>query len=339
MRVLYVALTRAKEKLIITGTGRDVLKNLEKKKELFDIYNSNKKKINPILIKKFSSYLDWIELVSFCENSKDLIKIEIHSKDEISHKNEIEKEELPQFNFSKEIDLEDFSKKLNFEYEHILETKLPSKSTVSKIKEMALDKESIDFDTLSKKEVGLEKVLPQFLREDSHKISASKKGTLIHLMLQKINFKEEYDFEKIKELREELVSKNIITREEADSIYLNKILDFLKSDFANKIKNAKEIQKEKPFCTKLLAKEIYESAKDESILVQGIIDLYFIDENDHLILVDYKTDYVEQGCENKLIEKYKKQLEIYKNALETALNTKVYKTFIYSIYLNKEIEV
>ena len=339
MRVLYVALTRAKEKLIITGTGRDVQKNLEKKRELYDIYNSNSEKINPILVKKFSSYLDWIELVSFSEKSKELINIQIHNKEEVSHKKEIEKEELPQFNFSKEIDLEEFSKKLNFEYEHILETQLPSKSTVSKIKEIALERESVDFDTLSKKEVGLEKVLPEFLREDEKKISASKKGTLIHLMLQKINFKEDYDFEKIKELREKLVSKNVITREEADSIYLNKILDFLKSDFAKRIKNAKEIQKEKPFCTKIPAKEVYESATDESILVQGIIDLYFFDEDNNLILVDYKTDYVELGAEKKLIEKYKKQLEIYKNALEDALNTKVYKTFIYSIYLNKEIEV
>ena len=161
----------------------------------------------------------------------------------------------------------------------------------------------------------------------------------MHIILQKLDFNVEYDLEKLKELREKLVSKNVITREEANSIYLNKILDFLNSDFARKIKNAKMIQKEKPFCTKVLASEVYEFAKEETILVQGIIDLYFIDENDNLILVDYKTDYVESGKENVLVERYKKQLEIYKNALESSINKKVYKTYIYSVVLNKEIEV
>ena len=61
---------------------------------------------------------------------------------------------------------------------------------------------------------------------------------------------------------------------------------------------------------------------DENILVQGIIDLYYIDKNGKLVLVDYKTDYVEAGKENELVEKYKEQLYLYKDALEKALNRK-----------------
>ena len=339
MRVLYVALTRAKEKLIITGTGLDVKKNLEKKKELYDIYHCNYGRINPILVKKFSSYLDWIELVSFNENSKDLIDIKVHNRKEVISTKELKNEKVPKFDFTKKTDFEQISKRFKFQYKYALETQLPSKSTVSKIKEIAFENESMNFDSIVKKEVGLENTVPQFLEDNDKKISASRKGTLMHLILQKLDFKKEYDFEKLKELKEKLVLKSIITREEANSIYLNKILDFLKTDFAKKIKNAKVIQKEKTFCTKILANEVYETAKDETILVQGIIDLYFIDENDNLILVDYKTDYVETGKENELIEKYKKQLEIYKNALENAIHKKVYKTYIYSIYLNKEIEV
>ena len=75
------------------------------------------------------------------------------------------------------------------------------------------------------------------------------------------------------------------------------------------------------------------------VLVQGIIDLYYINENNEIVLVDYKTDYVENGNENGLIEKYKKQLELYKIALEKSLNKKVVKTIIYSVYLNLEIPV
>ena len=86
-----------------------------------------------------------------------------------------------------------------------------------------------------------------------------------------------------------------------------------------------------------MANEIFENAKDETILVQGIIDLYAVTENNEIILVDYKTDFVEDG--NILIGKYSNQLKIYKQALEEALNKKVTQVYIYSMYLNKEIAV
>ena len=111
------------------------------------------------------------------------------------------------------------------------------------------------------------------------------------------------------------------------------------SNVAQKIKKCKIIEKEKAFCTKLQAKEIFEEAENEEILVQGIIDLYGIDEKNNIILVDYKTDFVENGKENELIQKYEKQLQIYKEALEKSYNLKVAETYIYSLYLNKEFLV
>ena len=80
------------------------------------------------------------------------------------------------------------------------------------------------------------------------------------------------------------------------------------------------------------AKDIFDEAADnEMILVQGIIDLYYIDKNGNLILVDYKTDYVPDGNLSKLEEKYKIQLELYKNALEGALGRKVDKAMIWAL--------
>ena len=73
------------------------------------------------------------------------------------------------------------------------------------------------------------------------------------------------------------------------------------------------------------------------MLVQGIIDLYYITKADELVLVDYKTDYVQN--EEELISKYKVQLDLYKVALEQALQRKVDKIYIYSVYLNKEIDI
>ena len=179
---------------------------------------------------------------------------------------------------------------------------------------------------------------PKFL-ENVTKVTAAEKGTLMHLILQKINFKENVDREVLESLINNLVFKNIIKENQANEINRDKILRFLQSDFAKRIKRAKRIEKERPFYINILAKEIFDEETEDEILVQGIIDLFFIDENDRLILVDYKTDFVKNGEENILIQKYKKQLELYRDAIEKSLNKKVDEIYIYSIYLNKEIAV
>ena len=77
MRILYVALTRAKEKIYVTGIIKDYQKNKEKMQDLVDIYKKENGKINPILIKKYKKYIDWILLVYMYnfENSNDILKI------------------------------------------------------------------------------------------------------------------------------------------------------------------------------------------------------------------------------------------------------------------------
>ena len=67
--------------------------------------------------------------------------------------------------------------------------------------------------------------------------------------------------------------------------------------------------------------------------------MYFVNESGQVVLVDYKTDCVENGNEFELVEKYKNQLDLYKQALENALGAKVDKVYIYSVYLDKEIEI
>ena len=126
--------------------------------------------------------------------------------------------------------------------------------------------------------------------------------------------------------------QNIISEEELKNININILYNYTKSDLWNELKSAKEIHKETPFYINIPAKEIYEEADEsEKILVQGVIDLYYIDKNDNLILVDYKTDYVPNGDIKVLEEKYKVQLELYKKALEEATRKKVTRAMIWSL--------
>lgn len=344
MRILYVALTRAKEKLIITGTRKDYKKELEDKKEILNIYSSNDKdrKINPILLKKYVSYLDWIELVYLNSDLKDVIQINEYNKKDIIIKNEEKEIEIRNFDFEKETDFEKIKKDFNWKYEKSLETKLPIKSTVSKIKEMKNQDIAyigeIDFENLTNKQIGIAGIIPKFLSEEEN-ITSSKIGTLMHLFLQKLDLKREYLKEDLENLKQELISKKIITNEEATFINLEKISSFLNSSLVSKIKKCKVIEKEKAFCKKLKAKEIYAEAKDETILVQGIIDLYAQAEDDNVILIDYKTDFVANGKEKILVKKYYNQLKIYKEAIQEALQKEVTEVYIYSLYLNKEIKL
>lgn len=341
MRILYVALTRAKEKLIITGTMKDYKKELEDKKEILKIYSSNSEdgKINPILLKKYTSYLDWIQLVYLNNDLKDIIQVNEYNKKEIITKDEEKEIEIRDFDFEKQTDFEKIKSDFDWKYEKILETKLPIKSTVSKVKEIKnQNTDEIDFDNLTNKQIGIANITPKFLVEEE-KVTASRKGTLMHLFLQNLDLKKEYLKEELEYLKQELIFKKIITEEEASVINLEKINSFLNSNLASIIKKCKIIEKEKAFCKKVKAKEIYEQAEDETILVQGIIDLYGITEDDKIILVDYKTDFVENGKEELLVKKYYSQLKIYKEALEEAFGKEVVEVYIYSLYLNKEIKI
>ena len=155
--------------------------------------------------------------------------------------------------------------------------------------------------------------------------------------MQKLDESKEYDLKSIEELISDLVEKERITSKEADNINLKAILKFTQSKIWQDMKQAKEIQKEKPFYITLPAQEVYQQEVEERILVQGMIDLYYINKKDELILVDYKTDFVEE--EDELIHKYRNQLYLYQKALEESLHRKVNHVLIYSTFLGKELEV
>ncbi len=358
MRILYVALTRAKEKLFITGLSKDYEKEAENIEKQICRYPKYLDKINPILVKKYKRYLDWIMLVYNYEKEteKSFVDFNIYKKKELLDSFEnIKKEEIDAKEFLEKQDVDnDKIKKieeiLNWSYDYELSTTIPTKTSVTKIKQMqneenietTLDNYLID---VEKDEENKEKIQennlpkPQFLRkEDDDKITSAQKGTLVHLCLQKLNEKQEYTLQEIKDLINELELKQIITNKEARSISTYKILAFTKSTIWKELRKAKVVEKEKPFYINIPAKEIYNQEIEEDILVQGIIDLYYINGNDELVLVDYKTDYVEKGKEEELLNKYRKQLDLYKRALESALNRKVDKVYIYSVYLEKEIE-
>ena len=381
MRVLYVALTRAKEKLIIVGTSDNVEKKLQEKVDEINKYYKFTKpeKLNPKLVEKYKTYLDWIELV-YKYNDNPFMKLSIINKSELTgeefqskeqeetrkHKAEIIKE-INEHRINKE-EYEKINQMLNYTYKYEKDVELPTKTSVTALKELKtlinslkgtekinneINKlnEEVDLSGFEGADLELnneerifagetnstaKRKVPTFAQDK--KLSGAKRGTIVHLILSKIT--NEKSLEEVNNLIEKLVAKNAITEDEKSLIDMNIIKNYLNSELYSEILQAKEIHRETPFYLNINSGEIYEKT-NEPILVQGVIDIYYISKNDELVLVDYKTDYIREKETGKkeLTQKYKSQLDLYKRALEKALKRKVNKAFIYSTSLNECIKV
>ena len=370
MRILYVALTRAKEKIFVTGVKKDFEKNREKMQELVDIYKKENGKINPILIKKYKKYIDWILLVYMYnfENSKDILKLNIlKRKDVLKTMKKEETEDVDIFKIleekSKDIKEDDILKLKNqlvFEYKFKELSKIPTKESVTNIVHKNIVVEPFETkieedDEFEEKKIELPK--PKFLvGTEEEKITPAKRGTLVHLCMKNLDFGKDYSLDDVKDLINDLEEKNIITSKEKEAINPWIIFKFTKSNIWSELKEAKEYHKEEPFYINVSAKDVIDTDLDENILVQGIIDLYYITKNDELVLLDYKTDFISQkesvqiepdtkrtianksdDEEKMLINRHKPQLMLYKDALESGLNRKVERVYIYSTGLGREI--
>ena len=353
-RILYVALTRAKEKLYITGRSKDFTKYVQDKNKVLEMYESENIKLDAKLMKKANSYLDWIMYVYLfnqgrtitlkgeqyklsdiitlnVSNKKDLLKalakeevveqIDLKEKIEQILKNKSDEENKKSEQALKEL--------LEWKYDYSVDTTLPTKSSVTKIKQEKIKLEEM-LKGIESEEVEYKKsYTPKFMQEDK-KISSAEKGTLVHLCIQRLDERKDYELKDIQNMILNLVEKEIITQNEADAIDVNLIYQYTKSQLFEELRKAKEVHKEQPFYINIPAKDVVSEAGNskKNILVQGIIDLYYIDKNDNLVLIDFKTDYISQepNAKEKILEKYKVQLEIYKTALEQALGRKVDKT-------------
>lgn len=332
-RILYVALTRAKEKLIITGISKDLEKDFKQKRELLQIYNENMNIIDYKLVKKYKTYLDWLELVYLKNENKitDIATLYTYTKTDLEKElNNKEQEQLNNikekiFENTKDLkDTENIKEILNWKYRYKKSSEIPTKTAVTRLQ--AEEDKKIELTEI-----------PKFMGKEK-KITPAEKGTLMHLCIQRLNEKQTYTKETIKQMIQSLVLKEIITTTEADAINIDTLYKYTKSALWNDLSKAKEIHKEQPFYINIPAKEIYENIEtDENILVQGIIDLYYISEDNKLILIDYKTDYVKKPEE--LINKYKTQLSIYKKALENSLNRRVDETYIFSTNWGQSLNV
>ena len=324
LRVLYVAMTRAKEQFITFVSCQNIERKMQTLySKLID------GEITPYAVKSCKSDADIILLCSlFHQNagqlrelagcrlfanpadfdmSIDIDKSESFEEDEIK----LEKAEY------QESTVKEIADKLSYKYDY-----LPLSNVTSKMTASSLDDSNTNFEYITSSK-------PAFMNKAE--MTPAMRGTAMHTFMQFCNYNLAKD--NLDEEIENLVSGGFITEEQGKSLDKKRLASFFNSSLAKRMFNSDKIYREIKVSTFLSANEVYGIDFDDKILVQGIADCVF-EESGQLVLVDYKTDRVKD--ENELLERYKKQLTFYKYAIEKTLKMPVKEVMLYSFYLEKE---
>ena len=218
------------------------------------------------------------------------------------------------------------------------------KFTVSELKKRIYLQESLGEEMEENGELFYEEpdvvpLIPRFLQGEEELTGASR-GTAYHRLMELLDFSKDHNIEEMEEKLRIFVESGKMGQDMADCIRLEDVQGFLGTSAARRMKEAARNQKlfkEQPFVLGVDAREIYpEEQEGELILVQGIIDAYF-EEEDGLVVLDYKTDKIYHAGE--LAEKYHAQLDYYAKALEQMTRKKVKEKIIYSFTIKKEIHI
>ncbi|MBO4979237.1 MAG: helicase-exonuclease AddAB subunit AddA [Clostridia bacterium] len=342
MRVLYVAMTRARERLYLTAKVasperlRAKVRSFTEFGRTYGIYSA-------------SSYLEWIFAAIEAGGASDCYQIETRYADHVYETGGTPVSEDSQTTApaeNKEI-TELFEKRFSFVYPYAHISSLPKKLSVSALYPAVLDESELDVDAASLEDAF---VYPEGLLPGDG-ASGAERGTATHTFLQFCDF-ERVLHRGVKEELARLESERFIDGRTARLCHVKQLERFFESDLFARIQNADEVWREQRFNIFLPASEfteIMEKAdvlQNESIAVQGVIDIFFREKNGNIVLADYKTDFLtneelanEAFAEQKLIARHRQQLEYYKRAIEQLCGTLPAETLIYSLPLGKTIRL
>lgn len=375
LRILYVALTRAKEKLYIVGGGNKILAKMEEYYKLGQInmnvgYNeiisadSNMKMIL-IALSGERVYERFIENVNdnhgldeFTVEDKDnnititLVKSlkEYIKEDAEIIKDKLVTEDMERFDTDR-IYCEDTKKILedinNYAYAYEDETKCKGKVSVSDLKLAHIKEDNENVDDTEDKFVFETEIrnsyIPKFMtKEEEPKITGAARGTVYHMVMKELDFLGDLSYEGIVRQMEEMSRTGYIPENFMEIVSVKKIMGFFKTKEGQDMIEADrqgKLYKEKQFVMGLPLNEVYDVDSSELTIIQGIIDVYY-EIDGKIYLLDYKTDSVSlEDGEKVLKDRYKLQLDYYKKAIEGGTSKLVEKSIIYSFSMGRAFEV
>ena len=356
LRVLYVALTRAREQLYVYAISPK-----KSADEYIESMNTLRELDTPLFLSKAKSFLDIIMVSRNCGKlyiDSNLTNSENNEEAIIKESAEIEEKES-----SERISKDELLRRFNFRFPHKELETLPEKISVSRLKPDILDEEdnavelkayfeSAEIQTEEKIEEPTKKVptLPSFV-SGTDSSEAAKRGIATHMMLQFCDFDLLEQNGTASEL-DRLIKKEFISEDDGNRVRKNEIDKFITSKLFKELKEAKKLYRELRFNVKLPAElfttddEKKKALIGKEILTQGVIDCVIENDIGELHLIDYKTDRLtkeelisKELGEERLINTHKLQLSYYVKAIELMFGRRPKKVGLYSLHLGREIEI
>ena len=349
LRLLYVALTRAVEKLYVSCLGE--------KKDFEKLSVCPPEMLFPALLEAYPSYMKWLALS--LGGRKDLYKEydgELPFDEAPEETPQAKEAELPDKTAGEGGESEytgEMAARMDFVYPHGAAVDLPAKLAVSKLSPSVLDDEGEEDGETPGHFAARTGLKPSFIREKEggSRKTAAEIGTATHAFMQFCDFgnleKEGFDKEAKRLTENGFLSPSVAADVEKDAVER-----FLESRLYAELKKARKVYREQRFMIALPAAEFTASEEkkkelqDETLLVQGVIDCFFEDENGEIILFDYKTDHFTDKelkdlptCRETLIKRHSQQLSYYREAILRMIGRETAHTYIYSFALGEAIEV
>ncbi len=315
LRVLYVAMTRAREKLILVGTKKGKAEKYEK----YERYG-NVDKVPAFVSLSANSFLDWIILAL----SKETDCIQVTNIDassiEVAPELAEDVEEVP-------VDMSKLERKVST----LTQKSIPSKMSVTELKERVQYDEGLTrnlIDDTADEEIIYRR--PDF--ERSKKLTGAEYGTLMHRVMQRLDLSGDLSAKGIKQQIDFMIEQKIFTSEQASIVRKNNAAKFFASEIGQRMIHSDEIYRELPFSRLIEASRFFPNV-DDKIFIQGIVDVLFKD-GDNFVLIDYKTDRIDNGditAAGRMRDKYKLQIELYGEAIEAIVKRSVTERYLYML--------
>lgn len=359
LRVLYVAMTRAKEKLILVCSGR--MKNKWVKYErLAERAKEHPFHMNQIL--SATSYMDllFMSLIEGEEHAGRPDKgyiIQVKTAEELAktlirsqHEEAVGKKSLDNWNVEyvyNQTIRDEIQKSFAYQYPYKEDIKLKAKVSVTDIKQRLMQMYDIEPEVTEEVpgivQEDMEEIQPRFLNKEEEEgaVSGTSRGNAYHRVFQLLDYGRDLsDYQKVQCYMDELLEKKLITEGIRKSVRNKDILSFLNSQTGKRMARAWKngsLKREQQFVMGIPAAMVNQGYKGgETVLVQGIIDAYF-EEDGEMCVVDYKTDYVHNI--NELDKRYRMQLLYYGYAVERITGKKVKDKIIYSVKFGESLKI
>lgn len=342
MRVLYVAMTRARDRLIMTYAEKNLEKTLSEIAMRLDmsegqLLSAHADCPGAWVLQTAMKRLDAGAFFSRASRPECTMPINIpwHIRlvEAPMERGYIQSKVTREIQIDQKI-LQRMQENLSFSYPYVSSIKTPSKQTATQLKGRIKDQESAE-NAFDQKQKPFSWRKPTFI---DRSFSGKTFGNTIHTVMQYISF-DKCDSENNISLEiQKLKDQGYITSDQAKLVDPTKIRKFFDSDIGRKLIQANDVLREFKF-TVLESAEIYDpQLKNESILLQGVVDCAIV-ENDGITVIDFKTDYVTEDTLNTLIEKYSPQVQAYANALERIYQLPVKSRQLYLFHIDRFAEV